>query len=188
MVYDNALTQIGGSANLLTAHVASNSLFDFDKSGSSCYGNKQPLYMDTLMSASGPYRRYRVNSWRTTFTVINDTSVPLNVWILPPITATSEIDSAAEADNFPGVIKGYLTEKGGSKSHGSWSVTGNIKDITDDYNMNATLQALYNADPATIAYGGVVVQAADGTTAAVVYVAVHHEFDVQLSEIDALVS
>lgn len=187
MVYYNELTAIG-SATFQTLSVASNSLFDFDKCG--LFGNKQPLYYDQLLGAAGPYRRYKVTSWRTTFTIVNcSTAVPLTVWSIPPVTAINEDDIAAEADNMPGVKRLYLTPISGSKSSGTLSVVGNIWDAASTYaDSDNNLQGLYSADPATIIYGGINIKSADGTTAPSAYVAVKHEFDVELSEYDAIVS
>lgn len=187
MVYENELSA-GSASNIATYNVACNSMFDFDKHG--IFGNKQPLYYDQVLGAAGPYRRYKVTSWRTTYTIINNSAtVPVTVWAIPPTTSTSEIDSAVEADNWPGVKRLYLGPLSGSINQGTISVVGNIWDAASLYaDSDNNLQGVYNADPATIIYGGLVVHGSDGTTAPSVYIAVKHEFDVELSELDAIVS
>jgi len=68
-IYENELTQLTTAAAFTHAQVMSNSLYDFDKNG--VFGNKQPLYFDTMVTAAGPYRQYKVISWKTTYTVYN---------------------------------------------------------------------------------------------------------------------
>ena len=99
MVYENALTPISGAAAFLSKSVKYNSLYDFDN-GTGDLGNKQPLYFDTLLTASGPYKQFKVHSWKATWTFINTSATPQTIWVIPPIAAAAEIDSAAEADNF----------------------------------------------------------------------------------------
>jgi len=187
MVYENELSA-GSASNLATYNVACNSLYDFDKHG--IFGNKQPLYYDNLLGAAGPYRRYKVTSWRTTYTILNNSAnVPITVWAIPPTTAAAEIDSAVEADNWPGVKRLYLGPLSSSKNEGTISVVGNIWDAASTYaDSDNNMQGFHSADPTTIIYGGLVVHGSDGTTAPSVYIAVKHEFDVELSEIDAIVS
>jgi len=190
MVYENALGSSGAAAVFSYYPVACNSMFDFDKTGSSIFGNKQPLYYDQLLGAAGPYRRYKVTSWRTHWTVVNcSATTPVTVWTIPPITAINEMDIAAEADNMPGVKRLYLGPLNSSKNQGTIDVVGNIWDAASTYaDSDNNLQGLYSADPSTIIYGGLCIQAADGVTAPTVYFAVKHEFDVELSEYDAVVS
>lgn len=189
LIYENALTAMGaGTGGLLTLGTKPNSAFDFDNSSGAVFGNKQPLYYDTLLSASGPYKNYKVNSWKTTYHVINMGTAPITVWALPPISATSEIDSAAEADNFPGVVRMYLTAKDGDCNSGKITVTGNLADV---YASSAASEggmiAAYNADPTYLVYGGIIVQTADGGAISA-YAAVRHEMNTTLQVIDALVS
>ena len=107
-LYENALTRVLPASVLSVLHCCPNSLYDFDKTGSS-FGNKQPLYYDTMLTVSGPYKAYQVISWKTTYTIVNNSAVPITVFAIPPISATGEIDSIAEADNFPGVKRLFLT-------------------------------------------------------------------------------
>ena len=189
LVYENALTALGaGTGGLLTVGTKPNSAFDYDNSSGAVFGNKQPLYYDTLLTSSGPYKNYKVNSWKTTYTIVNNGDNAMTVWALPPISATAEIDSAAEADNFPGVKRMYLTPKGGSHSQGSITVSGNLSDV---YASSAASEggmiAAYNADPTYLVYSGLVIQTADGG-AIVAYAAVRHEMKTTLQVVDALVS
>jgi len=49
-IYERAYSAYG--AAFTHAQVMSNSLYDFDKNG--VFGNKQPLYFDTMVTAAGP--------------------------------------------------------------------------------------------------------------------------------------
>jgi len=186
-LYENQLTQIGGSANVMTVVCKPNDMYDFDNSGDT--GNKQPLYFDTLLTASGPYRTYKVISWKTTYYFINNTATtPVDIFVSPPIAGTGEFDSLAEADNFPGVKRLRLTASGGSKSHGSITIKGHIKDVYPTISDDSNFIGNYNTSPSTIVYQAVVVRGSDGSTAPSIYVSVKHEAYTELSFVDALVS
>jgi len=43
----------------VTVQVKPNDMYDYDNTGEA--GNKQPLYYDALLSASGPYKQYKNN-------------------------------------------------------------------------------------------------------------------------------
>lgn len=186
--YKNAATTVG-SANFLSLPVALNSAYDFDKTSGNYFGNKQPLYYDTLLTSSGPYKTYKVISWTTTYTIMNTGNIPLQVWALPPTGATAEIDSAAEADNFPGVQAMVLTPVSGSKCMGSVTVKGHINDVYPSYDGAAfTLTSLWNSDPTSLVYGGLCLYYIDGTTAIAANVSVKHEMYTELGLVDSLVS
>jgi len=187
-VYENELTALG-SATVHALPVMANSLFDFDQTGGAIFGNKQPLYYDALLSASGPYKQYNVISWKTTYTIFNlSTSVPITVWAIPPVASTTEIDSAAEADNFPGCKSLYLGPQTSSKNMGELTVYGHVNDVYSATPGLNTLVGQYNASPNSPCYQGLVIRASDGTTAPLVYVAVRHEAYTQLGLVDSLVS
>lgn len=185
--YLNELTSSGLGANQGTLQVAFNDMYDFDKNG--CFGNKQPLYYDTFMTSSGPYKTYKVISWETTYTIMNTSATtPITVWAIPPITATAEMDSLAEADNFPGVQSLYLTPLTGSKNVGTLTVKGHVKDCFASYEDEITLVGTWNASPTNPIYGGLVVHGSDNSTTPTVYVAIRHLAYTELTNVDALVS
>lgn len=187
-LYENELTAIP-SANVNALSVMANSLFDFDQTSTATFGNKQPLYYDALMSASGPYKQYKVISWKTTYTILNQsTAVPITVWAIPPISAANEIDSAAEADNFPGSKSLYLGPVGSSKNMGTVTIYGHTDDVYAAQASLDTLVGAYNANPLSPCYQGLIIKGSDGTTAPLVYVAVRHEAYTELGVVDSLVS
>lgn len=186
--YLNALTLSGLAASEGVIQCSPNDMFDFDKSGS-VLGNKQPLYYDTFLTSSGPYKTFKVWSWETTYTVINNaTTTPITVWAFPPTAATAEIDSAAEADNFPGVQVLYLTALTGSKNTGTITVKGHVADVFPEYDKDASLTGAFNGSPGSPCYQGLYIKAGDGATTPSVYVAVRHLFYAELGTVDALVS
>lgn len=187
--YTNELTVMPGATNITTLNVACNDMYDFDRTSGSVFGNKQPLYFDALCSASGPYRNFKVISWETTYTIINVSStVPITVWGIPPVPATGEFDSAAEADNFPGVKCLYLTGNNGSQSKGTLTLKGHIRDLFPGFTKDVNLVGSYGGSPTSIAFGGLVIKGSDGTTAPSVYIAVRHRAYTELSSVDSIVS
>lgn len=186
-LYENALTQMGGASNVVTSIIKCNDAFDFDSSGD--YGNKQPLFYDVLMSASGPYKTYKVLSWKTTYTFINNNAnTPVDIFVSPPVAATAEIDSLAEMDNFPGVKRLYLTTQGGSKNMGTVVVTGNLSDVYDHSKNDANFTGSYNGSPTSVVYQVALARGSDGSTAPAVYVSIKHEAYTELNYLDAIVS
>lgn len=185
-LYENALRTAANATPLIVMSTKCNSAYDYDNGG--YFGNKQPLYYDSLLTAAGPYRQYKVKSWKTTYTIINTTDNPITVWAIPPTSAAAEVDTVVEVDNWPGVKRLYLTAKAGSQSKGTITVTGNIADVYPDLQQDAGMVGGYGGDPASLVYGGLVVETADGSTSAVVDVAVKHEMFTELQMLDSIVS
>lgn len=185
--YKNAATTVG-SSNLLSLPVLLNSCYDFDKTGGNYFGNKQPLYYDQLLSSSGPYKTYKVISWVTTYTIMNTGNIPLQCYGLPPTSATAEIDSVAEADNFPGVVPLVLTPVSGSKCMGTITIRGHVKDVYPSYSDDSGLTGPFNGDPSSTIYGGLLLYYIDGTTAISANVSVKHEAYTELGLVDSIVS
>jgi len=72
----------------VTVQVKPNDMYDYDNTGEA--GNKQPLYYDALLSASGPYKQYKTISWKTTWYFMNQTACPVDIFISPPLNAANE--------------------------------------------------------------------------------------------------
>jgi len=84
----------------VTVQVKPNDMYDYDNTGEA--GNKQPLYYDALLSASGPINNTRQFHGR--HVVFHESNrVSVDIFISPPLNAANECDTVAEADNFPGV-------------------------------------------------------------------------------------
>lgn len=184
-LYENELTPLSVSAAFTHVQVMSNSLYDFDKNG--VFGNKQPLYFDQLVTAAGPYRQFKVISWKTTYTVYNaSVAYPVTVFALPPHGDTSDINTAAEADNWPGVKRLYLTPAQGKQDIGTITVTGHIDDVYPSISANNGLVGTSAADPGVPIYGGLCISAQGGNPT--IYIAVKHEAFTELQLVDAIVS
>lgn len=175
-------TTAGGSF----LEVRPNSAFDYDVTGN--LGNKQPMFYDSLMTASGPYKSYKVISWKTTWTFINASTLGVNIWVSPPVLASSECDSVAEAEEFPGVKKITLTAESGSKGMTTCTVTGSYKDVYPSAGGAVEFLAAYNANPAAAIAATVVYQPADGAAVTKLYVGVKHIMYCELGQLDNVVS
>lgn len=137
----------GGATYYASLHTKPTALFDYDYTN--VVGNKQPLYYDTLLTATGPYANYLVRKWKTTFTVVNMSAVPVVVFVGQASLSGSvtELDQPTEIQNFPDVKKVFLTEKGGEKCIAQitvwgdlkkWTVSNNDDDFVGFYNSNPT--------------------------------------------------
>jgi len=186
-LYENGLTRMSGAASTSNANIVCNGAYDVDNNLAGTFGNKQPLYFDSLISASGPYKNYKVVSWETTYTVINNSTVPTNVYFLPSLQSTSDCDSVAECENFPGVQKRFLTSGLGGYDRCVVTVRGHIDDVHAGDN-SLGLTGTQSANPTQSIFGGLLVATADGTTAHDCYVAISHKMYTLLTVVDALVS
>lgn len=183
-LYENGMQKLAGAATFTPVQIRCNAAYGVDAGG--YLGNKQPLYYDQLVDAAGPYTYSKVISWKTTWTIVNQTTVPINIFV-HGAHALADFNSVVEAENFPGVKRLYLTNKDGSKNHGTVVVTGNIADLATDQGKD--WRAYYNAYPAAIVGGTCLVQCADGvTTTADVYVSIKHEMYTELQTVDGQVS
>jgi len=144
------------------ALLALNSMFDLDKTIGSTFGNKQPLYYDTLLSTS-LYTQYKVLSWDVTFTIINLAAVPLEIYAMPAYATATGWDTTSEISNLPGVTRILLTASGGSKDKGTLRIKGCPSDVVSGYKDDSNLTGTVSTDPTTIIYGGLLLSAYSGT-------------------------
>lgn len=186
MEYISSLQVMTSGAAFVTVVTAPNSMFDYDKSTQ--FGNKQPNFYDALLSATGPYRSYKVISWVTTFHFVNTTGVPVTCFVSPPVTASSEADLLSEVETLPGVATLALTPPGGCKDAGTITVRGHIRDVYPSYLTDNTLSAAFGADPSSLIIQTFSVGSANQTTTITGYIAVKHVFNCELSQLDATIS
>lgn len=161
-------------------------LYDFDASGGNVFGNKQPLYYDTLLTGTGPYRQFKVWSWVITYTIVNNANAAITVYGLPTIASAGELDIASEFDNYPGVKKLFLTSITGSKNIGTITVRGALTDVYPFDKHSTALSGTYNASPTVPVYAGLGFVTAAGTVD--VHVAVKATMWTEIGNVDALVS
>lgn len=86
--------------------VACNDAYDFDYTN--VLGNIQPLYYDTLLTATGPYTTFQVLEWDITWTIVNQSGFPAVFHMVPAQPGVGLPDTPAEARSFPGV-KMFMT-------------------------------------------------------------------------------
>jgi len=151
--YSNGLNLRIPVSNTDVASFAPNDVFDFDRT-TGFLGNKQPLFYDTLLGVNGPYKYFKVLSWVTEFTVINRGTAPITLWLTNAPNA-SDIDTVAEVDNLPGVIKKFVDVPGG-QSMVSIRQTGNIKDEYLSQTSDAALTGTYGSSPSNSILGSLV--------------------------------
>jgi len=185
--YRSLAVQQTGSAvsGTYSATVVLNDLFDFDSSN--VLGNKQPLFYDSLFSATGPYTRLECKSWRTRWTIINTGAEPVSIYWNGKGTATaiSEEDTTAEVSNRPNMQVYHLTKSGGCmdrcyiKSSGAW--TDHVSEVVDP-------GTAYNASPGTPIYGTLFANTPTNTTAPTLTIQCDHYFDIVCIRPDAVVS
>ena len=168
--------------------IACNDMFDLDRTTLGKLGNKQPTFFDAILSSTGPYKIYYVDSWETTWTVINMTSVPVRMYVAPALNVATEVDSQTEAENFPGVVIRDITHNDGSQNKVSVKVRGSVKDIYPSSSKDRDFSGTYGSSPATSIFGTLCLASGDGTTSLNCFVSIKHVFNVRLESQDAIVS
>jgi len=180
--YSNGLALRIPVSNTDVVSYAPNDMFDFDRT-TGFLGNKQPLFYDALLSSNGPYRFFKVISWVTEFTVINRGAAPITLWLTNAQLA-ADIDTVAEVDNLPGVVKKFVDVTGGM-SMVTIKHTGNLKDTAASYIGDITNSGTYSSSPSNAVQGSLVLY----SSSALNYeIAVKHRAYTQLLVLDAQAS
>lgn len=179
------VVSVASAVNYISVRL--NSMYDFDNSNN--LGNKQPLYYDSLLVSTGPFRQYKVDSWKTTITVYNQQSKPLSVY-WTQAGDTAEGDTLNEVLDRPNVRQLILTPKGGSKDFGTITAPGSMQEIFGDIINPESAIGGVASNPTIVAYGTLFLANAGGTSSDLIdcFVRVTHDFNVQLSSIDASIS
>jgi len=180
--YQNGLNLQIPVSNTQIVSFAPNDIFDFDRT-TGFLGNKQPLYYDALLGVNGPYRFFKVLSWVTTFTIINRGAAPITLWLTNAPFA-SDIDTVAEVDNLPGVVKKFVDVPGG-QAMVTIKMSGNIKDEYASQDSDAALTGTYGSSPTASIQGSLVLFSSSSLN---YEIAVKHIAYTQLSLVDAIVS
>lgn len=167
-----------------------NSLFDFDFTNS--FGNTQPLYYDQLLSALGPYKKYRVTAWRVKFIIDNvttfgaGTSRGLDVIVGQGQSLSADADTFAEVANLPNIQRKQLQWYGGcGMARAIFEINGTPEMFTSPDDKDENLIAAYNASPATAIYGYLGARDVRSTDVSTMNVTVHAELDADLFDLDA---
>lgn len=185
--YNSTMARINPAAASYYASFILNGMFDFDVDN--IVGNKQPLYMDTLLTADGPYKNYKVSSWTTKIEIHNYSALPLLCYWAQAAT-TGEMDSLLEVQNRSNVRELILTSLGGDKNHGIITAPGKVTDIYGARQNPADLSAVFSANPTTPCTGTIFLYNPGGIVATPVdcWIKVTHDFNVELNTTDMISS
>jgi len=172
----------------------------YDPDFSNVFGNGQPLFTDQMISATGPYQRFRVDGWKAKIEICNvspagtdGTYMPIDVYLMQGANNTTDIDTFAEIQSSPGVITDMIGPAGaaGGKSQKVFYINGRTKAYIpagtkddDDY------VGAYDASPAKPLYLGIGAKIANGSDTSYVkfFVKVQLELDVVFFARDAVAS
>lgn len=175
-----------------------NDLYDPDYSN--VFGNGQPLFTDQMISATGPYQRFRVDGWKAKIQILNvsptntdGSYMPLDVYLCQGANNATDVDTFSELQASPGVItdmigasavSGHMAQKtfylNGRTSAYIPPGTKNDDDYIGDYTTSP-------AKPLFLGIGLKNGNAAD-TVAIKYYVKLQVEFDVVFFARDAVAS
>lgn len=187
LLYANGMGSLvsGGVFPYATSQWVCNGMVDFDYTN--VLGNKQPLYFDQLISSNGPYKRFMVNAYKTTITVMNFTDFPADVLFDPAVAINpAEGDVYNELNDRKGVYRKLITGQNNAKPTCSFSAYRSIKKILGPGgNAFETLGGNDSSDPTTKVYGSVIARSCDGVSAPSVRISVKHIFYVTLLQDDA---
>jgi len=189
-------TLVPGSTNG-AAVIRLNSIYDPDYTN--VFGNGQPLFFDEILSATGPYQKYRVNGWKCKLQILNHSPVqasgspmPVDLYLMQGATDSLDVDTFSELQSSPGVQTHLLGHtSSGSAAYKTWYVNGRLKSFiptttaTDDDFVGA-----YNGDPAKSVYLALGYSNATPTDSSYpkLFVKISIEFDVTLFSRDGAAS
>jgi hypothetical protein len=176
--------------------VTLNDLWDPDVSN--VLGNGQALYTDQLLSATGPYQKFRVNGWKSSIELINaspstagGSPMPLDIYIMQGASDSNDVDTFSELQSSPGVETSVLGPNPTALSQRTWYFNGKITDYVpeitaEDQNYTGT----YSSSPASKIYMGVGYKNGDPSdgTAVKLYAKVKVEYDVTFFARDGVTS
>lgn len=188
MRYSSNLVPITSIASATTFHsLILNGLFDFDFNNT--FGDKQPLYYDQLLTSTGPFKQYTCKKWRTTIEVYNQSTNPLEVY-WTQAGDPSDGDTLIEVQNRPNVRILVLTAKGGSKDKGKITAPGSMVEIFGNIINPESALGSVTANPSIKAYGTLFFSNPGATSSTLIdcFVKIVHDFDVELSAIDGILS
>lgn len=165
-----------------------NDLFDLDYTNN--FGNKQPLFFDQLLGATGPYKRYLVNAWKTTLTVFNLSDKGLEVFVdTNTMNSFLDTDTLSEIANRRGVIKRVITGQANAKPMTTISWYRKLKSIVpDSRSAVGEWGGYFNSSPNNYISNTLACQSIDGISTHTVRVKINHVFYVTLFETDAIQS
>lgn len=177
-----------GLTNFRVTQFRLNSLWDFDFTGD--LYNKQPLYYDMLFTATGPYKSYRVNAWKTTIKVINLSDKVLNVYYDQSLFNNSEGDTELEMKNRPGVIYKMLTGQNNSTPTATFTTYKKLTDfVPKGASWGTNFTGTWTTDPTSVVWGSLLAATLDGSTTSFNFACqITHTFYVTAFDRDCIVN
>lgn len=165
-MYENGATLMAPGTSSVQYGLKCNSLFDIDNNLSAAFGNHSPTDYSKLLSATGPYHDYRVNSWDFEITLINQSVSPLAGYLVGSSGTLTDWDTLAECALFPPAEMFFMSGVAGNSGVKTIKTNGNVSDIYT-FNKDLSLTGAYNGDPGVIVYGGLYLYSTDGTNISV---------------------
>lgn len=196
ITWKSPMRSFSPSAISYVQQVALNGLYDPDYTNA--LGNGQPQYLDQLLSATGPYQKYKVMGWKCKIWLINispsepdGSAVPLEVIIAQGVRNAVDIDTFDELEGTPGTLLDVLGPGGTTKANKVYYINGKTidyvpaeapddNDYAGSYNANPT-KPLYMSVGLKNPYGGT-------TTSIKFLMKMQIEYDVVFYERDGIVS
>ncbi len=168
----------------------------YDPDVSNVFGNDQPLFTDQLMSATGPYNAFYVNSWKCKFELCNASGagggsagdLALDGYLVQGATSSTDVDTFAELAASPGRQTFLVGPRSGAPMKTLY-INGSQSAITPAY-ADADHTGAYNATPAKPIYVALGLKNAYTTDTGTIqcYIKVTVEFDVTFMQRDAIAS
>lgn len=186
--YNSTMARVNPAAASYYFSIIANAMYDFDFDN--VLGNKQPLYFDELLTNDGPYKSYTCSKWNTKIQIINQSTLPLMVYYAQT-SSVGNSDSLLEVQNMPNVRELILTPSGGDKDSGVILAPGSLSEIYGTKRLNpGDVTGTPSTNPTIPAYGTLFFYNPGGVVGTPVdaWVKVVHDFNVELSTADAIVS
>lgn len=196
ITWDPSTALLAPGANQAAYVVRLNDLYDPDYSN--FVGNGQPLFTDQMISATGPYQRFRVDGWKCKITLANASpagtsanTMPLDVYICQGANNAVDVDTFGELVSSPGTITDLLGGTGSCKDVKTWYINGR----TNAYVPPGTAKddsycGDYTTSPSKQLFLGIGFKNADITDSAAlkVHIKMQIEFDVVFFARDGVAS
>lgn len=153
ITWKSPLKYFAAGAISYVEQVALNGLYDPDYTNG--LGNGQPQYFDQLLSATGPYQKYKVLGWKCKITIINvspsepdGSYVPLDCIIAQGVRNAVDIDTFDELEGSPGTMVDVIGPAMSTQGQKTFYINGKLTDYVpaeraDDNDYSGS----YNANP-----------------------------------------
>lgn len=198
LTWDPACLLLAPGAQNGAAYCSLNNLYDPDAAGN-WFSNGQPLFFDQILSATGPYQKFRVNGWKAKIVLCNASTagggssgaVAVDCIVNQGAVSTTDIDTYTELASTPGRRRVFLSPRDGSQSMQTIYMNGKLKDFVKPTENDDDYCGTYNTSPANLLYlsiGAANAYTTDVTGLLQLYIKVIIQFDVTLYARDGVTS